>query len=64
MTWKLKYIHTVFDTPQVANYFKVEPDAALYSLAGNLIMIEKYSLGWDLNQGPPDLQPRRANLCA
>ena len=25
-------------------------------LTGNLIMIEKYSLGLDLNRGPPDLQ--------
>ena len=32
-------------------------------LTGNLIMIEKLVLG-DLNWGPPDLQSRRANLCA
>ena len=33
-------------------------------LTGNLIMIEKLVSGGDLNRGPPDLQPRRANLCA
>ena len=56
----------VFDTPQVVNCFKVESDAALLPSWFNWWLDHdwKVSLGWDLNRGPPDLQSRRANLCA
>ena len=57
---------TVFDylLPRSQHCFNVENLVRFHSsvdLTGNLILIEKCSLEWNMNRRPPDLQPRRAD---